>query len=151
MSSQTKSVTLKGGMTHGEAYAAVAALWPQVRLYLYKGTPAYYHEGSFFAKNSCTSETDVLRPDKDESAGRQVGGPIVITGATSSRDRRDLIYAAFGLESEFESVWPSLSYHLGDTLDEMQSNTQRWIEAFTRAHGRPPGTNDSFAGLSPKK
>ena len=62
MTPASAMVELRMGMTIGVAKTAVAAAWPLVRISLFWGSTAYYHERRF-AEDCGNDNATVLRPD----------------------------------------------------------------------------------------
>ena len=148
---QAKSVAHQSGMTHREAREAVATVWPYLVLKLFFGSASYYKEGSF-ATDADTSDEAILGPKGMGSAKCPRGGPILLTGSAFEKERRDLIYTAFGLEPEFSSIHESLDWSpeikWSSTLDELQSVIEQFRAAFAVKFGREPEPCDRFEGVT---
>jgi hypothetical protein len=143
-----KSAIVRVGMTHSEARAAVAAVWPGLELSFYHNSEGYRRDGSRH-EGTATNLTDVLYP-----VGRFYTGPpppfppprklgeVKITGTTTFDELVKMVYCTFGLA-------PELSYPLYEhrsskyqpdhsTMTKLHREAEKQRIEFTAKHGRPP-------------
>ena len=142
------AVTLVAGMTHAQARRAVAAAWSEVVLDLYTPSTAFYKEGFPYPKDSWTGDADVLRLESP-SGDRPAPPPVVLlTGTMSGWARTEAVSRSFGLVPDFHSRYSFRFFFNQDTLDDMQVYGERMRAAYISKHGREPGVDDSFDGVT---
>lgn len=147
-------IALEAGMTHREAQAAIAVVWPHVVLRLYDSDIAFYREGAPFAEDALTDDDDVLTSPGEGHDIYPTTGPVELTGDAPHGERRGRIYAAFGLEASFDCPYQHLNWsgqiQWNSSLDQIQCDVAQMLAVFESRYGRPATVTDRFDFVVPK-
>ena len=137
--SKRKTVVLRAGMTHQEAWNAVRAVWPLLDLLFYRNTPGYSRDGSQHP-DTATAPTDVLTPVGSGPGEVRIAGDTIFDG---------LVRAVFGTFGVMPEITYDLFAHRGakdrkdhSTVAALQAEAEKQRAAFTAKHGREPTPAD---------
>ncbi|QEL20906.1 hypothetical protein PX52LOC_08028 [Limnoglobus roseus] len=141
-------------MTHGQAWAAVQAVWPHLDFYLYHANEIYHREGSHH-EGTGTQFSDVLAaagaffrdPPPVPLPKGQPPGTVTIRGATTFPQLVRSVYGTFGLMPEIEYPvyrWRGSREPEPDhaTVTRLQTVAARERALFVRENNREPTPAD---------
>lgn len=85
-------IKITSGMKYGEAKTLLAALWPRIRVIIYRSTVQHYKEGYPTAEE--------LELGDDEEMCRTPGREAVLHGEMTGQDLHHAVMKTFSLDTE---------------------------------------------------